>query len=59
MLDIKHFYNEQKIITKYQKYFNVFKMYLKRYRNFICINIINSYKKKINIKVHVKFICIS
>lgn len=29
MLDIKHFYNEQKIITKYQKYFNVFKMYLK------------------------------
>lgn len=30
MLDIKHFYNEQKIMnTKYQKYFNVFKMYSK------------------------------
>lgn len=47
MLDIKHFYNEQKIITKYQKYFNVFKIYLKRYRNFICINSINSCKKKL------------
>lgn len=47
MLDIKHFYNEQKIITKYQKYFNVFKIYLKRYRNFIYINSINSCKKKL------------
>lgn len=44
MLDIKHFYNEQKIIRKYQKDFNVFKMYLK-YRNFICINSINLCKK--------------